>query len=135
MYMKMLLVTTLYFFPTSLQAVCYSFFIGFGNILSLNTGYVVLSVFNLIADPIRELPAFIGFAIEFVISMRRIQKFLLIPEINHTVVASSASPNAPLSPDSQISLKIQPNSSFFWGLQGKKEDWEDQENEEAVEEQ
>lgn len=45
---SMIVITSLYFFPSSLQAVCYSFFIGLGYTLTLNTGFVVLSIFNLI---------------------------------------------------------------------------------------
>ena len=69
---------------------CYSFFIGFGGTLELNIGYVVLNIFNMISDPLRALPLFIGWAIEFAISMRRIQEFLLLGEINNSVVNKSA---------------------------------------------
>ena len=72
LYIGMLIVSSLYFFPASLQAICYTFYIGFGGTLSLGVGYVVLNVFNMIRDPIRMLPLFIGFAVEFAISMRRI---------------------------------------------------------------
>ena len=81
-----IIISTFYFFPSSLQAVCYSFFIGFGGTLSLNVGYVILNVFDMIRGPIRMLPAFVGFTIEFAISMRRIQEFLLLEEINTSVV-------------------------------------------------
>lgn len=90
----MVVIASLYFFPASLQAVCYSFFIGFGGTLELNIGYVVLNIFNMISEPIRSLPLFIGWSIEFAISMRRIQEFLLLTEINESIVNKSVVINA-----------------------------------------
>lgn len=120
----MLVITSLYFFPSSLQAVCYSFFIGFGYTLSLNTGFVVLSIFNLISNPIRELPLFIGWTIEFAISMRRIQSFLLLSEINTSTVDSSSGQ----SQSKPLSFQIRPSSNFFWCLKNAK-DQKDKEEE------
>lgn len=115
--------SSLYFFPASLQAICYTFFIGFGGRLSLGVGYVVLNVFNMIRDPIRMLPLFIGFAVEFAISMRRIQEFLLLDEINETIVDSSAIGARGPKPD--LSFEIKPGSNFYWGLKKEKSEEED----------
>ena len=57
--------------------------------MSLTVGYVMLNVFEMIRDPIKDLPLFIGQAIEFAISMRRIQEFLLLDEINESIVDRS----------------------------------------------
>lgn len=114
----MLIVSSLYFFPASLQAICYSFYIGFGGTLSIGVGYVVLNIFNMIRDPIRMLPLFIGFAVEFAISMRRIQEFLLLDEINETIVDRStiATREQTRGPKPDISFEIRPGSNFYWGI-------------------
>ena len=53
---------------------------------------------------------FISYTIEFAISMRRIQQFLLLQEINETVVSSQ--PNI----QSSVSVSISEPSNFFWYL-------------------
>ena len=82
-----LIITNLYFFPQILQAVVFSFYIGFGNTLSLDIAFTVIAILNLIKDPLRALPLFVGQLIEFRVSMRRIQDYLLVDEINQTTVA------------------------------------------------
>ena len=82
-----LIITNLYFFPQILQAVIFSFYIGFGNTLSLDIAFTVIAILNLIKDPLRALPLFVGQLIEFRVSMRRIQDYLLVDEINQTTVA------------------------------------------------
>jgi len=54
------IVTNLYFFPQILQAVIFSFYIGFGNTLSLDIAFFVIAILNLIKDPLRALPLFVG---------------------------------------------------------------------------
>ena len=55
-----LIITNLYFFPQILQAVVFSFYIGFGNTLSLDIAFTVIAILNLIKDPLRALPLFVG---------------------------------------------------------------------------
>ena len=70
-----------------LTAVVFGFYIGFGGILRLDIAYTVITILNLVKDPLRSLPLFVGQLIEFRVSMSRIQDFLLIQEINKSVVA------------------------------------------------
>ena len=116
-----LVVSSLYFFSAALQAVAFSFFIGAGNTLSISIGYTVLVVFNLIKDPIRELPMSIGFAIEFLVSMKRIQKFLLLKEINETVVSRKEGTEG-------LAVEVKEQSNFLWGIR-KNDDEKDKEEE------
>ena len=53
-------VTSLYFFPSLLSAVVFSVYIGLGNTLDLDIAFTVMTVLNLIKDPLRSLPLFIG---------------------------------------------------------------------------
>ena len=66
------IVTTLYFFPQILGAVVFTVYIGAGNKLDLGTAFAIMTVFNLMKDPLRLLPMVIGMAIQFMVSMRRI---------------------------------------------------------------
>lgn len=67
-----LIVSSLYFFPQLQSAVVFSCFIAAGNVLSLETAFTVTTFLNLIKDPLRTLPLFVGQWIEFTVSMNRI---------------------------------------------------------------
>ena len=54
------MVSTLYLFPALLSAVIFSVYIGIGNTLSLDVAFTVMTILNLIKDPLRSLPTFIG---------------------------------------------------------------------------
>ena len=58
-------ISTLYFFPSILSAVVFSFYIGFGNTLRLDIAFTVITILNLIKEPLRSLPQFIGQVLEF----------------------------------------------------------------------
>jgi len=69
--------------------VCISVYIGTGNSISLAKAYTVMTVFNLVAQPIRILPQFVGQMVEFMVSMRRIQAYLACKEINPTILSKN----------------------------------------------
>ena len=79
-------VTSLYFFSSLLSAVVFAFYIGLGNTLDLDIAFTVLTILNLIKEPLRSLPRFVGNCIEFQVSMARIQEFILVDEVNTTVL-------------------------------------------------
>lgn len=60
MQVSQILVTNLYFFPQILTAVVFAFYIGFGNNLSLDAAFTIIVILNLIKDPLRSLPMFVG---------------------------------------------------------------------------
>ena len=65
-------VGSLYFFPQILSAVVFGFYIGTGHTLQLDVAFTVMTILTMIKDPLRSLPMFVGTAIEFMVSMRRI---------------------------------------------------------------
>ena len=79
-------ISTLYFFPSILSAVVFSFYIGFGNTLRLDIAFTVITILNLIKEPLRSLPQFIGQVLEFQVSMTRIQEFIQVDEINTSII-------------------------------------------------
>lgn len=68
----MLMNASVIFFPMLLQVTSFTVFIGVGHSINLATAYTIITIFNLIIQPIRMLPMFIGQFIEFMVAMRRI---------------------------------------------------------------
>lgn len=116
MRISQLIITNLYFFPQILQAVVFSFYIGFGNTLSLDIAFTVIAILNLIKDPLRALPLFVGQLIEFRVSMRRIQDYLLVDEINQTTVAQLQ------REETNEAVLIRDGSAFHYGVSKRDED-------------
>jgi ABC-type multidrug transport system fused ATPase/permease subunit len=70
-------IITAYFFSPSLMIVTFSVYFLCGNTMSLGNAFACMQVLFSIDEPIRWIPQFIGILMEFLVSMRRIQKFLL----------------------------------------------------------
>ena len=66
------MVISFYFFPSIIQAVSFSTFLGTGGELDMETAFAVLTIFNIITGPMRFFPMFIGSCIEFHVSVVRI---------------------------------------------------------------
>jgi len=103
-------VSSLYFFPAILSAVVFASYIGAGNYLSLDIAFTVITLLNMIKDPLRFLPLFIGSFLEFLVSMKRIQSFLLVDEVNTTLIRQVDREETPHS------IEIRPLSNFHWGI-------------------
>jgi len=59
------------------MVVTFSFYFYFGNSMILSNAFAARHIFWTIDGPIRWIPQFIGNFTEFLVSMKRIQKFLL----------------------------------------------------------
>ena len=105
-----LVITSLYFFPNILSSVVFATYIGTGNNLNLATAFTCLVFFDIIKEPIRQLPLFISSFIQFKVSMNRIQKYIDISEVPFDCIVSN---NNDSQSDVAISIK---NSSFSWGV-------------------
>jgi hypothetical protein len=81
-----LVVASLYFFTNILSAVIFTTYIGLGSTLSLDIAFTVISVLNIISNPMRTFPMFLGSLIDLTVSLNRIQDFLIIDEINPTQI-------------------------------------------------
>lgn len=69
-----------------LVLVTFGIFFGAGNTMTLAQGFAALQVLGQLNMPIRWIPQFIGILLQFTVSMRRIQKFLVCDEINPAIV-------------------------------------------------
>lgn len=60
------------FFPILQQTVAFVVFIAMGNSFTLAQTFAIVTVFNIMIDPIIGLPWMIGCMVEFIVSMKRI---------------------------------------------------------------
>ena len=67
-----LTITSLYFFPMALSSVVFAVYCGTGHQLDIGMAFAVLTILNLIKEPLRSLPMFIGQVMEFSVAMNRI---------------------------------------------------------------
>ena len=77
-----LLIASIYFFPNILSSVVFTTYIGTGHTIDLATAFSVLVFFDLIIEPMINLPLFISVFVDFRVSMKRIQDFLSTKEID-----------------------------------------------------
>lgn len=110
-----LIVTSLYFFPAMLTVVVFAAYIGSGHWLQLDTAFTVITLLNMIKDPLRTLPLFVGSFLEFTVSMKRIQAFMLVDEVNTTMTRHVD------REETANSIEIRNGSNFHWGFEKKEE--------------
>lgn len=107
------------FMPIFIQAVSLFSYVGLGFTIDLATTFLLITLFSILGQPVRQLPWFVGQMVEFLISMQRIQRFLLCPEINERVIDSS-SVGANNNIDN-AACTLRQNAIFHWGLKDEKE--------------
>lgn len=88
----------------------FSIFFASGNTIDLGTGFACLQVLNSLNMPIRWIPQFIGTFLQFTVSMRRIQKFLVVEEINPNIVEF----NSKEAHEQGLDVLIE-KANFSWG--------------------
>jgi ATP-binding cassette subfamily C (CFTR/MRP) protein 1 len=91
--------------------------------MTLANTFTIIAILQKIEDPARALPGFFTFFIEFIISMKRIQDFLLCPEVNPSIITRIRS-------ETNTAVSIS-GGNFHWGgeSQTKKDDDEKKEEE------
>ena len=80
------IIAFVFFFPSLLAPVTFSAYIGLGNTLDLNLAVAALILFNLMEEPMIEIPMFFSDLIELLVSMRRIEKFLNLYEVQTNII-------------------------------------------------
>lgn len=81
-----LIITSLYFFPGILSSVVFTTYIGTGHQIDLASAFTVLVFFDLIKEPLRQLPLFVSQFIQLVVSMKRIQEYIDSDEIDQAML-------------------------------------------------
>ncbi|KAK9791817.1 hypothetical protein WJX73_008914 [Symbiochloris irregularis] len=87
-------------------------FIVLGHELSASIVFTSLALFNVLIAPLNAFPWVINGIVEAVVSVRRLQKFLLLPEIKATWAYSQAQDSAPSIPSGPTASGVQPSSSY-----------------------
>ena len=110
------IVGSVYLFPSLLAPVTFSTFIGLGNTLDFNLAVASLVLFNLMKEPMISIPMFFSDIIELVVSMRRIEKFLNLYEVQTDIIERKS------GNDGEHSIEIKGN--FSWGFSSKEKEKE-----------
>ncbi|CAI2361005.1 unnamed protein product [Moneuplotes crassus] len=98
----------IFLLPSFLILTVFSVAIRSGIRFRASTAFAALQVLNLLRDPTRWLPFFIGVMMEFGVSMKRIQVFLQGEEINHKMLEYDKN----MAPDQAILIS---GANFSWG--------------------
>ena len=101
--------------PTAITVATFSTYIWLGHQLTAETAFPVVSILLSLQDIFRNLPNHITLVLEAIISMGRIQKFLLAEEIDTKYIKKND------DWDSDVAIKIQ-NGFFYWNEPGQKKD-------------
>lgn len=104
-------VTSLYFFPQVLSAVVFSVFIATGHTLDLAMTYTVMTCLNILREPMRYFPYFIGQFVELLVSMKRLQEYMLCEQVNKGIVRRL---DREEGVETAISIR---KGYFFWGVE------------------
>ena len=81
------IIATTQLFPSLLPAVTFSAYIGLaGQSLSLSVTVAALVLFEFISKPLIDFPIFMGDIVSLLVSMRRIDKFLELKEVQPGII-------------------------------------------------
>jgi ATP-binding cassette subfamily C (CFTR/MRP) protein 1 len=97
-------------YPITAMAIFISASLWFNIKVSVPSAIALLQVLSKLKSTTQELPDFIGQAIEFLVSITRIQDFLLIDEIEKEQIIYHGN-----TPESNYSISID-NCNFYWGF-------------------
>lgn len=126
------MIMVFYFMPAALQSTAFTVFIGTGHTLDLSAAFFLISVFSIIQLPLRIIPMFVGYLTQFLVSLKRIQRFLLLEEINPTIVSHDQAEAHSALEDAQVAACLRGGSNFIWGLKKKRDGEGDEEDHKAV---
>jgi|LauGreDrversion4_2_1035121.scaffolds.fasta_scaffold99282_3 ABC-type bacteriocin/lantibiotic exporter with double-glycine peptidase domain len=76
-----MLIAFSYMFPNMMPAVCFGTYIGLGNYLDLSTAVTCIMFFGLMSGPMIWVPMAISDFIQLKVSMKRVQKFLQVDDV------------------------------------------------------
>ena len=84
-----------------------------GGTLDASKAFVAMSLFNLMQNPLLWLPTVIGEIVEAQVSVRRLLRFLLLPEINMANVTRTSANVGTGSSSEQQSFEYPPPTARF----------------------
>ncbi|CAI2359203.1 unnamed protein product [Moneuplotes crassus] len=121
------IITAFIMSPVFMVGTFFLFFV-FGNTMILAHAFAARHVFYSLEEPIRWVPQFVGTFAEFLVSMRRIEKFLQCDEINPNIVEM----NNEYCKEKEIDILIE-NANFTWAGSKVKEKEKDEDKKDTKE--
>jgi cell shape-determining protein MreD len=80
-----------YFFPNILNSVILGTYLALGNNIDIPTTFTVGIFIGMLYTPLYAIPAFFASFVEFMVSMKRIEKFLDLKEVpNNCLISDEA---------------------------------------------
>lgn len=110
------LIFMIYFFPSLLPVTTFATYIALGNYLEYNVAVAALVLFGLMRGPLIQAPIFFGDLIQLLVSMKRIQDFMLSDEVQSQIKESG--PEEPGMAKGDVCLCV--NGCFSWGFTSNK---------------
>ena len=85
-FMFALLVSSVNLFPNLMAPATFSTYIGLGHTLDFSLAVASLVLFNLMKSPLISVPLFFGDFIDLLVSMKRIDKFISLHEVQKGII-------------------------------------------------
>ena len=117
------LISGAYMFPNLLPCVTFSVHIATGHTLTYGVTVAALIIFSIMQDPLVQFPYFITMLIEVIQSLKRIEKFLDLDEVQKGIIARGK------RQDSDMAISVKGN--FSWGFSTKKKEEEEKTGDET----
>ena len=89
-------------------------YVALGNEITLAKVFVIVNLINTFIFSLSVVGLYLGELIKFMVSMRRIQKFLLADEINHTVISQTSENKEKGFLDDRLSFEFKNDGYFYW---------------------
>ena len=105
-------------FPSLLPAVTFSVHIATGHTLEYNVAVAALIIFSIMQEPLIQIPYFITELVEVIQSLKRIEGFLDLEEVQTGIVKRGQ------ITDSELALSIKGNFSWGFSTRSKKDESE-----------
>lgn len=87
MYMTAMLIAFIYWFPSMMPAASFTTYIGLGlkPALDLPSATTCLIFFGMVSQPMFRVPMALTAILQMLVSMKRIQKFLIVDEVQRDI--------------------------------------------------
>ncbi|KAL4492939.1 hypothetical protein ABPG72_020718 [Tetrahymena utriculariae] len=95
--------------PMLILCATFTAYVMMGNLITPQKAFTVISIFYILQEPIRSIPLVVNYFIECHVSIKRIEKFLLEPDINKTFLNHDTNNTLP----KHYAIRMR-NGNFFW---------------------
>ena len=116
-----LMVSSVNLFPNLMAPATFSTYIGLGHTLDFSLAVASLVLFNLMKSPLISVPLFFGDFIDLMVSMKRIDKFISLHEVQRGIIEHvDSDPSWLVDNQSKSHVSLQIKGDFSWGFSSTK---------------